>query len=73
MTEPCYHPSPWSAHSTCDHLVVVACASTVSDNLHASNHLSNREEANGFGGNNADSGELLAVHVAELAKGLEGV
>lgn len=60
-------------HSMYNRLVVVGCASAVSDNLHASNDLSNGEEANGFSSDNTSRGELLAVHVAELAQSLEGV
>lgn len=56
-----------------DHLVVLVCAGSVSDDLHASNHLTHSEEADGLGGDNTDTSELLAVHAAELAERCEGV
>lgn len=55
------------------HLVVCACTCSVSDELHAANHLSDGEETHNLGSNNTGSRELLVVKAAELADGLEGV
>lgn len=54
-------------------LVVCGCARPVSNDLESSKDLSDCEESNNLSSNNADSRELLAVHVSDLADGLERV
>lgn len=58
--------------SSC-HLVVGLSGSPVTDELHASDHLANGEEADNLSDCYTGGGKLLAIHVAELAKSLERV
>lgn len=70
------HAAPVPMASRPNHfifLVVLACAGSVTDDLEASEHLTNGEESNHLCYNNTGSGELLSVHVTELADGLERV
>jgi hypothetical protein len=48
-------------------------ARSISNNLESSQHLTDREETKDLGEYDADTGQLLRIHVPELAEDIAGL